>query len=42
MDKNPKSEDGTTPLHFAAQVGHKEVCRLIIDSVMDKNPKEGM
>ena len=30
---------GKTPLHEAASNGRLEVCRLIIDSVRDKNPE---
>ena len=32
------SAEGTTPLHFAAQNGHLEVCKLIMDNITDKNP----
>ena len=38
-DKNPSHEWGETPLHFAAQFGHLEVCQLIIENVNEKNPK---
>ena len=31
-DKNPKNELGSTPLHFAAQKSHLEVCRLFLDN----------
>ena len=40
-DKNPRDYDGRTPLYLAAQNGHLEVCRLIIENIEDpelKNP----
>ena len=37
-DKNPSNEWGNTPLHYAAQYGHLEICQLIIKSVNEKNP----
>ena len=36
--KNPPDNAGTTPLQEAAWEGHTQVCRMIIDSVQDKNP----
>ena len=39
-DKNPKSNDGLTPLHCAAAYGHLSVCQLIFESVDDKNPND--
>ena len=33
-----KDHNGWTPLHFAAENGHFEVCKLIIENVRDKNP----
>ena len=41
-DKNPeqiKGDAGYTPLHAAAENGHVEVCRLIMDAVEDISPK---
>ena len=38
-DKNPKKEDGESPLHEAAREGYLEICQLIINSVKDKNPR---
>ena len=29
---------GWTPLHYAAESGHLDVCKLIIANVDDKNP----
>ena len=29
---------GRTPLHYAAEHGQLEACKLIIDKAMDKNP----
>ena len=37
-DKNPKNDNGWTPLHSAASSGHFEICHLILESVKDKNP----
>ena len=37
VDKNPKDKHGTTPLHFAAQKSHLEVCRLFLDNIKDTN-----
>ena len=31
---------GWTPLHSAAFEGHHNVCNLIMDTVVDKNPKD--
>ena len=33
QDKNPVDKSGWTPLHSAAQNGHVEVCRLILDGL---------
>ena len=38
-DKNPKNEEGETPMHVAAREGHLEICQLIINRVKDKNPR---
>ena len=37
--KNPKDENGITPLHKAAWMGYAENFELILDVVEDKNPK---
>ena len=29
---------GLTPLHYAAQYGHLEVCQLLMKNLIDKNP----
>ena len=39
-DKNPKKDDGGTPLHSTAQDGNLDVCKLIFENVDDKNPKD--
>ena len=31
---------GETPLHYAAQGGHLKVCKLIIENVQDRHPKD--
>ena len=38
-DKNPKSDDGYTPLHAAAGGGHLDNCKLLMDYMDNKNPK---
>ena len=38
-DVNGKDEDGYTPLHFAALVGHKEIAELFIAKGADVNAK---
>ena len=37
-NKNPKQKDGITALHFAAQSGNSEICLLVIESLVEKNP----
>ena len=32
-NKNPKDEYGETPLHEAADNGHYEICKLIIENL---------
>ena len=38
-DKNPEDIGGYTPLHSAAENGHVELCRLIMDVIEDIFPK---
>ena len=38
-DKNPADENGTTPLHFAAEKGYLAICLLIMDHAVDLQPK---
>jgi hypothetical protein len=39
-DKNPRNNEGVTPLHIAAIRGKLRICELIIANVKDKNPPE--
>lgn len=39
IDKNPKNNEGNTPLHCAASRGHLQICGMFIDQIEDKNPK---
>ena len=40
-DKNPGNRaNGETPLHWATQKGHLDICDLILNNVNDKNPKD--
>ena len=32
-DKNPKDEEGMTPLHFAAENGHLSICQLLLENI---------
>ena len=38
QDKNPGSNDGVTPLHIAAAMGHLKVCEIIMEKLQNKNP----
>ena len=38
MNKNPGTNGGWTPLHFAAENKELTICRLIMENVLDKNP----
>merc|ERR1712113_1089035 len=35
---NPHGRTGYTPLHWAAAEGHLEICRIIMDTLEQKNP----
>ena len=37
-----KDLKGLTPLHDAAEKGHEEICKIIIDSVENKNPNDAL
>ena len=37
-DKNPADNRGRTPLHEAAYYGHFDLCKLILENVLNKNP----
>ena len=37
-DKNPTTNNGVTPLYLAAENGHLEICKLIIENLDDKSP----
>ena len=40
-DINPKNgRPGMTPLHMAAKNGHIEICKIILEKIVDKNPKD--
>jgi ankyrin repeat protein len=36
VDVNGQNSDGCTPLHFAAEQGHVDVARLLIDKGMGR------
>merc|ERR550532_388078 len=45
-DKNPGTKSaratqaiGVTPLHLAAEKGHVALCKLIMENLVDKNPR---
>ena len=35
-NQNPGDKSGTTPLHLAAEEGHEEICKLIVENVHDR------
>ena len=37
-NKNPEATSGITPLHWAAKHGHLDICKLIMENAIDKNP----
>ena len=37
--KNPKNDNGDTPLHSDAGNGHLAICELIVENAYEKNPK---
>ena len=39
VDKNPKNENGDTPLHQAAKNGFLEICKLICQHAKDTHPE---
>ena len=42
IDKNPKNENGETPMHKAAKEGHEDIIELFLNAkwVTDKNPSD--
>lgn len=36
----PKNEEGQTPLHCAAGNGHRDICKMIVQHIKDKEPKD--
>ena len=40
-NKNPKDENETTPLHYAAYHGHSEVYRFILQSIEQQYDRHG-
>ena len=39
-DKNPRNQEGWTPLHCAALHGSVDVCKFILESLVQKNPND--
>ena len=39
-DLNLPDEDSVTPLHFAANQNHLEICQIILEKAKEKNPKD--
>ena len=40
--RNPERVDGTTPFHFAAKLGHIDICKIIVENIENKHPKDKM
>ena len=38
--KSPQDNQGMTPLHFAAEHGHLEVCKFLMENISEKNPRD--
>ena len=38
QEHNPMTKVGVTPFHLAASKGHKEICKMIMDEIEEKNP----
>ena len=36
-NEHPKNSNGKSPIHFAAQYGHLEVYKLLVENVENKN-----
>ena len=39
-NKNPPNQRMVTPLHFAAEGGHKAICHMLISNADDENPPD--
>ena len=39
-NKNPRNNEGLTPLHIIASKGNLKICEFIIGCIKDKNPKD--
>ena len=33
------TDDGVSPLHIAAESGHYLICKMIMENIVDKNPR---
>ena len=42
VDKNPSDDNGYTPLHSAANKGHLDVVKYLVQRIQNKNPKSGI
>ena len=42
LDKSPRCNSGSTPLHHAASNGHLNVCKYIMDFIKDKSPRDNL
>jgi ankyrin repeat protein len=42
LPKNPAANDGGTPLHLAAEKGHLETVKLLLEHAKDKNPADNI
>ena len=38
-ERNPRAEDGRTPLHHACKNGHLNIVEFLMPNLMDKSPR---
>ena len=38
VEKNPRDNNGSTPLHASASKGHFKICEVLLENAIEKNP----